>query len=326
MCYFKNISFFSHVKDENGVVYIFFSLALLPFILLMLFAIELAITDLYRGRITYALNAAAIAGARYDNNDVPTNVMNIFEANLIDTLPHLPEGVVLDVITTPDTLDITAHYDRNHSLSLFTGGPFTLTENVIVERIAGGLEVAVVLDFSSGTNVSSDLKAFFAYIYSNKTTNNIFGGVAPCCNEFDALPLNDDVSHIDSFLEAVPNQVLLNFRGIKIAHENILDAATALGSITPKNHNVEKNVKFILMVTTNSTVDANFVADCTAAKAAGIKIGIISAGSTTLPEHAACVSKPEWNQHVNSINDIPTALDFLKKEILPIYVTATNTI
>lgn len=320
MCCFKEFLDRYRKNPCSGIVYIFFGLVAFPFVLLVLYVEELALSDLYRARISYALNAAAIAGARYNIDDAVANAQDIFIANLTDTLSGLPDDVTLEITSSPSTLHAQATYTMSHKLLNLLGNSWVITDEVTLQRYVGGLEIAAVLNLSDGTNVSTYVSDLFSYFFNNANQDNIFGGIVPCCNENDALMLSNNPVTIDGFLDNIPNQTELLFSGIDIAHTKILDPTTPLAPPVPKNYDIERNTKFILLVSTNPNVDPNFLTHCAAAKSAGINIAIASAGNWTVPEYDTCASKAEWHKHVDAITDLPLALERLREEMLPIYI------
>lgn len=134
-------------KDDNGAVYIMFAFLLVPFIVVVAIAVEVSRASYINTRLAYAADAAALAGARYNIDDVQDNAKKVFYANF--------KNGAQDVYVTPQ---VTVSSDQNFvSVSVSGQMPTILGRfsDILslrvkaysqVQRSYQGLELALVLD------------------------------------------------------------------------------------------------------------------------------------------------------------------------------------
>lgn len=177
------------VTYQNGGIAIITGLTLLVLVVLFGLGVDTARVAYAETKLSHAVSAAAIAGAKYESDKVTENVQKVFDANF-------PSGLLG---TPPVTLTIVVNEngDRVHVSAQTTMptvfgkiiGVKTFPVRALAEgvRELGGLEIAMVFDVSGLTgfrdiipNMQVAAKGFVDIIYeSDKVTNGRAISITP---------------------------------------------------------------------------------------------------------------------------------------------------
>lgn len=153
MTYLRDFfNFFRHSKQ--GSIALMFAFWIIPAMLFTAVAIEMSKYFYVQTRIAYAVDAAALAAARFDPDEADANAKKIFYANLpgADTGDYFNMGILVPtVVLSNDDTVVTVSVSGNLPtiFNNLTGiGTLPMNLSASVSREILGIEVALVLDMT----------------------------------------------------------------------------------------------------------------------------------------------------------------------------------
>lgn len=176
----------SVLKKEDGAIAIMFAFLLVPLIALAAMTIEVGQAYYANTRLAYAVDAAAVAAAKYDLAQAQTNANNIFYANFPPNYMGITTSPVVSITQDQTNITVTASGNMPTILSkVFEINSMRLRASATVLRSLVGLEVALVLDETSSMLDNNKLQAlknaannFLDVIYGVNNNTRLNTGVA----------------------------------------------------------------------------------------------------------------------------------------------------
>ncbi len=165
----------SFSKNEHGGVMIIAGFAIIGLMTLSAIGIEVARVTYVESRLAYAVDAAAIAGGRYNIENAVENARKVFFANF----PQGFMGVTVDPVVTISDDEVFVTVVAESEMPTIIGkvaGVDSLRVNSLaqVKREYNGIELAMVLDISGLTdfrNIMENIR-----IASKRATTVLFDG------------------------------------------------------------------------------------------------------------------------------------------------------
>jgi len=170
----------SYLKKEAGGVAIMFAFFLVPFISVTAIGIEVGRMLYAETKLSYAVDAAVIAAAKYDPAEAQQNGEAMFHANFPSNFMGITAVPVVTISGDEKTIEVTAESDMPTIIGKFLDVDFLhVNAAATVVRSFVGLEIAMVLDTTGSMNSGGKLNAlksaarnFVDIIYGNNNTRD----------------------------------------------------------------------------------------------------------------------------------------------------------
>ena len=204
------------LKIESGVVSILFAVSIPVIVALMGVVIETSRQAYVETKLTQAVDAAAIAAARYDTADAQANALKVFQANFPDGF--MGTSVTWTFSSSGSGLTKTVNFSVQGSLpSVFEGviniKPLKIESTTSAKSTLQGLEMALVLDITG----------------SMSSNGKISGLRSAAKNMIDVI--SDGADHTNIYISLVPYVAAVN---IGNTHTTWLSDPATLSSFPSK--------------------------------------------------------------------------------------------
>lgn len=168
------------IKKEQGAVAIITALSMFSIVSICVFAVEIGRVSYIQAMVTQATDAAAVAAAKYDDDNAASNAQAIFDANFtpgyMGTVATLETSISADKneISVSSTVILPTIIGKFLGVDNFNAGSSAKTY-----RQFSGLEVALVLDITGSMGADSKIDnmraaalSFIDTIYADQNTRD----------------------------------------------------------------------------------------------------------------------------------------------------------
>lgn len=208
----KNNGLKRFIKQTRGAIAVMTALFIPIMVGFLTISIEISRQNYVESMLSFAVDAAAIAGARYDVTQYQQNAQRIFDANFPPGTMGISPVLTVEYNAQKNTVHTSVNAQMPTKIGPLMGiNHLTVKAESVVNREFGGLELVMVLDTTGSMSSNSKInglrtaaKSLIDVIYEGANTReNTAIGVVPFVTTVNIGPNNtswlSDPSTINSF-------------------------------------------------------------------------------------------------------------------------------